>query len=65
MLIRIIILALLLISAYFLGQSHCQTRTITKEIEVIKYVTTKQNKILSHPNADKHELLSLMHNNQL
>ena len=65
MAIKTILLALLLILAYFLGQSHCRNETAIKEIEVIKYVKTKQNEILVSPNADKHELLNLMRSNRL
>lgn len=65
MYLRVIILALLLIFSYFLGQSHCQNKIITKEIEVVRYVKAQENKILSRPHASKPELLELMRQQKL
>lgn len=65
MYLRVIILALLLIFSYFLGQSHCQNKIITKEIEVVRYARSQENKILSRPHASKPELLELMRKQQL
>ncbi len=63
--LRIIILALLLIFSYFLGQSQCQNKIITKQVEVVKYVKNKEAEILAEPHAAQSELLELMHRGQL
>ena len=65
MYLRVIILAVLLIFSYFLGQSSCQNKIITKEIEVVRYVKSQENQILSRPHAAKPELLELMRNGKL
>lgn len=65
MYLRVIILALLLLFSYFLGQSHCQNKIITKEVEVIRYAKTQDNKIMAQPHAAKPELLELMRQQQL
>ncbi len=57
--------AILLSFSYFLGRSHCQVDTKIKEVEVIKYVKSKQEEILSRPHSSKLELLELMRTNQL
>ena len=62
---RIIILALLLVFSYFLGQAHCQKKVVTKQVEVVKYVKAKEAKIMAQPHAVKSELLELMRRGQL
>ena len=65
MLRKVLILAMLLLFSYFLGRSHCQVDTIVKKVEVIKYVKSKQEEILSRPHASKLKLLELMRANKL
>ena len=62
---KVILLAILLLFSYFLGRSHCQVDTKIKEVEVIKYVKSKQEEILSRPHASKLKLLELMRANKL
>lgn len=62
---RIVVWALLLIFSYFLGQAHCQNQVVTQQIEVIKYVKTKQAEIVARPHAAKPELLKLMRDGKL
>ena len=63
--LRIIILALLLSFSYFLGQSHCQNKIVTKQIEVVRYVKNKEAEIQAEPHAAQSELLELMRHGQL
>ncbi len=63
--LRILILALLLIFSYFLGQSHCQNQIVTKQVKVVRYVKNKEAKILAEPHAAQSELLELMRRGQL
>jgi hypothetical protein len=42
-----------------------QTKIVTKEIEVIKYVEHKKAQIYSRPNASRDTLLSLMRKDEL
>lgn len=51
--------------AYYLGKSNCEVKTLIQEKKVIQYVEQKKSAIYSRPNADRTELLKLMHNNQL
>ena len=62
---RIITLIILLFLSYMLGRSHTQTKIVTEQIEVIKYVEQKKSQIRSHPNASRNTLLKLMYNNKL
>ena len=65
MIIRIIGLVTLGLMCYLLGRSHAQTQSVTKQIEVIKYVEQKKSQIHSRPNASRDFLLKLMQNEQL
>ncbi|MBQ9235128.1 MAG: hypothetical protein IJ184_01495 [Alphaproteobacteria bacterium] len=60
MIIKVLIYALIIIFSYFLGYANSKVITLEKQVEVIKYVHTKQNRILSAPHAAKPELLELM-----
>ena len=62
---RIIILAVLLLFSYFLGQSHCQNKIVTERVKVVKYVKAQENKIMARAHASKPELLELMRRQQL
>lgn len=55
----------LLIGAYFFGASRQKIKTITKEVEVVKYVEKKKSEIYSQPNASRSELLKLMYSGKL
>ena len=57
---RIIILAVLLLFSYFLGQSHCQNKIVTEQVKVVKYVKAQENKIMASAHSSKPELLELM-----
>ena len=61
----VILQILLCLLSYFLGRSHSRIQTITKEIEVVKYVTQAQKKIIAAPNLERDSLLELMHRHQL
>ena len=58
--IKILVYAVCLLFAYYLGYSQAKIQVVEKQVEVIKYVQTKQNKIQSAPHASKHDLLKLM-----
>ena len=62
---RIAGIILLLLFAYFLGHSNCQTQILTKETEVTKYVSKQNQKITSAPHAGKSDILKLMRTGQL
>ncbi|MBQ8630402.1 MAG: hypothetical protein IJ479_01630 [Alphaproteobacteria bacterium] len=51
--------------SYQLGRSHSRLQTVTKEIEVIKYVSAQCHKIASQPNLERNALLELMRRGQL
>ena len=59
---KVIILALLLLFSYFLGQSQCQVTASTQQLEEIKNVRKVEKKVLAQPSASKSELLKLMRN---
>ncbi len=63
--VKVLIYAFCLLFAYYLGYSQDKIQIVEKQVEVVKYVHTKQNKILSSPNADKSDLLKLMRDNRL
>ena len=63
--IKLILVMILGVGCYFLGKSHAETKIITKQVEVIKYVEKQRGKIHMRPNADRSELLELMHSNKL
>lgn len=59
-------------ACYFLGRSHSEVKIIRekgeeiiKEVEVIKYVEKEKAKIWAKPNANRDDLLKLMHNGEL
>ena len=45
---------------YLYGKSRAKTQIVEKQVEVIKYVAQKRNKIQAEPNAHRTELLKLM-----
>lgn len=63
--LRILILSSLILTIYFLGQSHCQNSFVAQKVEIIKNVNNKNLQILSTPNASKSDLLKLMYANKL
>jgi len=63
--IKVLVYAFCLLFAYYLGYSQAKIQIVEKQVEVIKYVQTKQNKIQSAPNASKSDLLKLMRRNRL
>lgn len=46
--------------SYRLGQSNAEVKTITKQVEVVKYVEKKRSDIYAVPNANRDELLKRM-----
>lgn len=46
---------------YLYGKSRVKVQIIEKQVEVMKYVAQKRAKIQAEPNADRTELLKLMH----
>ena len=61
---KIILLALILIFSYFLGQSQCKIKTSTQKLKEVKYATLREKTIMAEPHADKFELLELMRNSK-
>lgn len=55
--------------AYFAGRysgkQQSRIEYITKEVEVIRYVDKKKSEIYSAPNANRSELVRLLHNGEL
>lgn len=41
-----------LAGAYYLGRSHAELRIVKEKVEVIKYVSKKNEKIYTRPNDD-------------
>lgn len=65
MIIKLTIILSLCLLSYYLGNMRAQTKIVTKEIEVIKYVEHKKAQIYSRPNASRDTLLSLMRKDEL
>ena len=63
--VKVLVYAVCLLFAYYLGYSQAKVQIVEKQVEVIKYVQTKQNQIQSAPHASKLELLELMRRNRL
>ncbi len=63
--VRVFVYAGCLLFAYYLGYAQAKVQIVEKQVEVIKYVQTKQNQILSAPPASKLELLELMRRGKL
>ncbi|MBE6445633.1 MAG: hypothetical protein E7019_06285 [Alphaproteobacteria bacterium] len=63
--VKLSIIFLLCFLSFCLGNMRAQTKIITKEIEVIKYVDQKKAQIHSRPNANRDALLSLMRKGEL
>ena len=62
---RIVILIMLLLSVYYVGVLRCNQKNLSQKLKETIYVNAKELKILSYPNADKSDLLSLMFHNKL
>lgn len=64
-----VVLAAILLGAYYLGYSAGTNNTrveyVTKEVEVVRYVDKKKSSIYSKPNASRTALLKLMQDNKL
>jgi hypothetical protein len=52
-------------TGYQVGSSDKQVEYVTKQVEVIKYVSQERAAIQSRPNAGRAELLKLMHSSKL
>lgn len=63
--VKVLVYAICLLFAYYLGYTQAKVQIVEKQVEVIKYVQIKQNQILSAPPASKFELLELMRHNRL
>ena len=50
---------------YKVGAADTRVEYVTKEVEVVKYVSRERAEIQSRPNAGRDELIKLMYNNQL
>lgn len=61
----VIVLLGAFVCGYYLGQSQRTVEYVTKRVETIKYVEKKRAAIHSKPNADRHDLLELMHYGKL
>lgn len=64
-LLKIGVVFLLCLASYFVGLQNAKTKFITKEVEVIKYVTQEKSKIYSKPNATRDDLIQLFKSNKL
>lgn len=64
-----VVLAAILLGTYYLGYSAGTNNTrveyVTKEVEVVRYVSNKKSDIYSKPNASRTALLKLMQDNKL
>ena len=64
-----VVLAAILLGTYYLGYSAGANNTrveyVTKEVEVVRYVSNKKSDIYSKPNASRTALLKLMQDNKL
>ena len=63
--VKLILILIFGVGCYFLGKAHAETKFITKQVEVIKYVEQKRAEIQAVPNADRTSLLKLMHSKKL
>ena len=70
--VSLMLLTVLFLSCYILGQSHCEIKTLTqekkeiiREVEVVKYVEKEKAKIWAKSNAAYDELINLMQANKL
>lgn len=50
---------------YLRGSDNTRIEYVTKEVEVVRYVTKEKSKIQSKPNATRDELLKRMYNGKL
>ena len=50
---------------YLRGSDNAKIEYVTKEVEVVRYVTKEKSKIQSKPNATRDELLKRMYNGKL
>lgn len=56
---------ILFLWAYTQGKKECEMQQIVKEKKGIEYVFKEKSKIYARPNADRNELLKLMHDGVL
>ena len=63
--VKLILVVIFGAGCYLLGKAHTETKIITKQVEVIKYVEQQRAKIQAIPNADRASLLKLMYNEKL
>ena len=63
--VKLILVLIFGVGCYFLGKAHTETKIITKQVEMIKYVEQKREQIYMRPNADRSSLLKLMRNEKL
>lgn len=52
-------------SGYKAGASNTKIEYVTKEVEVVKYVSKEKSEIYSRPNATRSELISLLDSGKL
>ena len=70
--VSLLLLTALCFACYMLGRSHSEVKIIKqeqqqtiKEVEIIKNVEKQKAKIWTKPNADRDNLLELMHTGKL
>ena len=52
-------------TGYRVGSSDKQVEYVTKQVEVVKYVSRERAEVHAKPNAGRTELLKLMHDGKL
>lgn len=61
----ILIIAGAYYTGYRVGSSDKQVEYVTKQVEVVKYVSRERAEVHAKPNAGRAELLKLMHDGKL
>ena len=59
------LIAALCLVCLLLGKSRAETKIVTKQIEVVKYVEKKKAEIYSAPNAQRDDLVRLFNTGKL
>ena len=67
--VAIVVFIAVILGAYWVGylrgSDNAKIKYVTKEVEVVRYVTKEKSKIQSKPNATRDELLKRMYNGKL
>lgn len=67
--VAIVVFIAVILGAYWVGYLRGSDNTrieyVTKEVEVVRYVTKEKSKIQSKPNATREQILDLMIRNML